>query len=188
MLYRTLTAVTLSITTLFGALVGGGETTAESTTTMVFVQDEKAPATVSKQSVPDKYEVMLHTQLSTRKVGSVKFWEAVSWCETNHNWDDGGYYSGGLGMAQSVWENFGGKQFASRPSKATKTQQIIVANRVAFLGFQTKRQFRTLDDKLNNRPYLRPAVGWRNLRNWGRDCVNWKTRKPLRVKYTEVVE
>ena len=124
-------------------------------------------------------------QLRTRKVGSVKFWEAVSWCETNHKWNDGGYFSGGLGMAQSVWEGYGGRQFASRPSKATKEEQIIVGNRMAFLGYQTKNIFRTLDDKLNNRPFFRPAIGWRNSSNWGKGCANWKTRKPLRDRYTE---
>jgi hypothetical protein len=124
-------------------------------------------------------------QLRTRKVGSVKFWEAVSWCETNHKWNDGGYFSGGLGMAQSVWEGYGGRQFASRPSKATKEEQIIVGNRMAFLGYQTKNIFRTLDDKLNNRPFFRPAIGWRSSSNWGKGCANWKTRKPLRDRYTE---
>jgi hypothetical protein len=127
----------------------------------------------------------LAAQLRTRKAGSIKFWEAVSWCETNHKWNDGGYYSGGLGMAQSAWEGYGGRQFASRPSKATKEEQIIIANRVAFLGFQTKNVFRSLDDKLNNRPFFRPAIGWRNSSNWGRGCINWKTRKPLRDRYTE---
>ena len=124
-------------------------------------------------------------QLRSRKAGSVKFWEAVSWCETNHNWKNGGYFSGGLGMAQSVWNNYGGKQFASRPPKATKEEQIIIGNRVSFLGYQTKNTFRTLDDKLNNRPFFRPAIGWRNSKNWGRGCINWETRKPLRERYTE---
>ena len=124
-------------------------------------------------------------QIRTRKAGSIKFWEAVSWCETNHNWNNGGYFSGGLGMAQSVWVNYGGKQFASRPSKATKEEQIIVGNRVSFLGYQTKNTFRNLDDKLNNRPFFRPAIGWRSSKNWGRGCINWETRKPLRDRYTE---
>jgi hypothetical protein len=127
----------------------------------------------------------LASQLKSKKGGSIAFWEAVSWCETNHKWNDGGYYSGGLGMAQSVWLNYGGRQFASRPSKATKEEQIIIANRAAFFGFQTKTIFGTLDDKLNNKPYFRPAVGWRSMKNWGGDCVNWKTRKPLRDKYTQ---
>lgn len=127
----------------------------------------------------------LAKQLRTKKAGSVKFWEAVAWCETNHNWENGGYFAGGLGMAQSVWQNYGGRQFASRSSKATKEEQIIVANRVAFFGFQTKGVYLNLEDKANKKPFFRPAVGWRNLTKWGKGCVNWKTRKPLRDRYTE---
>jgi hypothetical protein len=134
----------------------------------------------------DPYDVMLNVQLATRKVGSVNFWEAVAWCETHHGWNTNkGYYSGGLGMAQSVWHNFGGKEFARKPFHATKVQQIIIANRVAFLGYQTRATFGTLDDKLNNRPFFRPAVGWRRMKNWGRNCVDWRTRKPLRNRYTQ---
>jgi hypothetical protein len=127
----------------------------------------------------------LVTQLRSKKGGSIKFWEAVSWCETNHDWNDGGYFSGGLGMAQSVWVNYGGREFASRPPKATKEEQIIVANRLAFFGYQTKNTFRTLDDKANNNPFFRPAIGWRSASNWGKQCANWKTRKPVRDRYTE---
>jgi len=127
----------------------------------------------------------LVAQLKSKKGGSIAFWEAVSWCETNHKWNDGGYYSGGLGMAQSVWVNYGGKQFAPRPSKATKEEQIIVANRTAFFGFQTKNVFGTLEDRENNKPFFRPAVGWKSMTKWGKGCVNWRTRKPARERYTE---
>lgn len=182
MIYRTLTAFILSITTSFGALTIGGNAPEASTTSVVTFNTEPS---VSKASLPDMYEVMLHAQIHTHKAGSIRFWEAVSWCETNHKWNDGGYYSGGLGMAQSVWVSYGGKQFASRPSRATKTQQMIVANRAAFLGYQTLHTYASLADKQNNKPYFRPAVGWRNMKKWGRDCVNWRTRKPLRDKYTQ---
>jgi hypothetical protein len=127
----------------------------------------------------------LAQQLKSRKGGSIRFWEAVAWCETNHDWDDHGHFAGGLGMAKSVWVNYGGRQFASTPQKATKQQQIIIANRVAFFGFQTKNIYRTLEDRQNNKPYFRPAVGWKRLKNWGRGCVNWETRKPSRDRYTE---
>ena len=127
----------------------------------------------------------LQRQLKSKKGGSIKFWEAVSWCETNHKWNDGGYYSGGLGMAQSVWANYGGREFAPRPSKATKEEQIIVANRTAFFGFQTKTVFETLEDRENNKPFFRPAQGWKSMTKWGKGCVNWKTRKPSRDRYTE---
>jgi hypothetical protein len=127
----------------------------------------------------------LRAQLKTRKAGSVRFWEAVSWCETNHDWDDHGYYAGGLGIAQSAWRGYGGWQFAKSPQHATKEEQIVVANRISFLGFQTKNGYRTLKDRENNKPFFRPAIGWRSSKNWGRGCINWETRKPLRDRYTE---
>lgn len=127
----------------------------------------------------------LKAQLKSRRGGSIKFWEAVSWCETNHKWNDGGYYAGGLGIAKSTWEGFGGRQFAPTAKTATKEEQIIVANRIAFFGFQTKKQFITLEDKENNKPFFRPAVGWKSMTKWGKGCANWRTRKPARDRYTE---
>lgn len=184
---RIIIALLSTIWTLsFGLLSGSSQTTSISITT------QQTPNTV-RNDFSAKVKSMgyaemhpeLVTQLKSKKGGSIRFWEAVSWCETNHNWNDGGYFSGGLGMAQSVWEGYGGRQFASRPPKATKQEQIIVANRMAFFGYQTKNVFRTLDDKLNNKPFFRPAIGWRSSSNWGKQCANWKTRKPARDRYTE---
>lgn len=151
---------------------------------------EVATAYASSDAVNNKVRIMsitpvhpeLQAQLKNKKIGSVKFWEAVAWCETNHNWQDTGYFSGGLGMAQSVWVGYGGREFASRPFKATKEEQIIVANRVSFLGWQTKKTFMSLEDRENNRPYFRPPA---RTPRWGKDCVNWKTRKPHKERYTE---
>ena len=181
MVYRLLTALTLLVTTTFGAITTGGDAPEATTTTVVTTTPANFVRTASVKVIHPE----LFAQLQTRKAGSIKFWEAVSWCETNHNWKDGGYYAGGLGMAQSAWQGFGGREFSRSPKGATKEEQIIVANRLAFFGYQTKNVFRTLDDKLNNRPFFRPAIGWRSSSNWGRDCVNWKTRKPLSDKYTE---
>ena len=181
-----LLAISLSIVSLIGPLKKAEATdslpttSTSSSSTVVQPSPADAKATAYAGMPPE-----LVTQLKSKKGGSVKFWESVSWCETNHNWKNGGYFSGGLGMAQSVWINYGGKQFASRPPKATKHEQIIIANRAAFFGFQTKNTFRTLDDKENNKPFFRPAVGWRSMKNWGRGCANWETRKPLRDRYTE---
>jgi len=179
MVYRLLTALTLSVTTIFGFTTTGGDAPEASTTTVVITVPKVHSMTINTMH-PE-----LQAQLKTRKAGSIKFWEAVSWCETNHKWNDGGYYAGGLGMAQSAWQGFGGREFSRSPKNATKEEQIIVANRLAFFGYQTKDVFKTLDDKLNNRPFFRPAIGWRSSSNWGKNCVNWKTRKPLRDKYTQ---
>jgi len=182
-----LLAISLSVVSLIGPFKKAeaadsfpSVNTSSSSTTV----QSPAAAKVKALAYADMHPELV-AQLKSKKGGSIRFWEAVSWCETNHNWNDGGYFSGGLGMAQSVWEGYGGRQFASRPPKATKHEQIIVANRMAFFGYQTKNVFRTLDDKLNNKPFFRPAVGWRSSSNWGKQCANWKTRKPARDRYTE---
>lgn len=183
MIYRLVTAITLSATTLFGAITTGGNEPEASTTTVVI--------TVPVPTVHTKAVNLMHPelieQLQTRKAGSIKFWEAVSWCETNHNWKNSGYYAGGLGIAQSTWKGYGGWEFAKTPKKATKEEQIVVGNRIAFFGYQTTDEYITLDDRLTNKPFFRPAQGWRSMTKWGRNCVNWKTRKPLRDKYTEQI-
>ena len=185
MKHKTLTVISLSLAALLLQPVIGSKAEEVPPSTTINVPINVAVQNKVHIMTVNSMHPELAAQLKTRKAGSIKFWEAVSWCETNHKWNDGGYFSGGLGMAQSVWEGYGGRQFASRPSKATKEEQIIVANRMAFFGFQTKNVFRTLDDKLNNKPFFRPAIGWRSSSNWGKHCANWKTRKPARDRYTE---
>lgn len=72
------------------------------------------------------------------------FWDKLAQCETANNWEDKGTWAGGLGIytrstfpkrAMGTWERFGGEQFAPSPNKATKEEQIIVANRIAVEGY-----------------------------------------------------
>lgn len=186
---KTITLFSISTSLLLGTAIP--LTTAHSApiiaTTTTQVSNPTSPASILDVHTTSVSTIHpeLAAQLKTKKVGSVKFWEAVSWCETNHKWNDGGYYAGGLGIAQSAWRGYGGWEFATSPKKATKEEQIIVANRIAFLGFQTRNTFGSLDDKQNNKPFFRPAIGWRSSSNWGKNCVNWKTRKPRRDRFTE---
>jgi peptidoglycan hydrolase-like protein with peptidoglycan-binding domain len=55
-------------------------------------------------------------------------------------------YAGGLGIYtkskfpksdMGTWERYGGEEFAPSPDKATKEQQIIVANRISVFGWKT---------------------------------------------------
>jgi len=58
-------------------------------------------------------------------------WTAIANCETGGNWAMvGPTYSGGLGIYNGTWNEFGGQQFASNPGLATREQQIIVADRI----------------------------------------------------------
>jgi hypothetical protein len=105
---------------------------------------------------------------------SIKYWSKVAQCETAGNWQDKGNWGGGLGIAESTWKGYGGRQFAPHPSQATVLEQIVVANRIAVFGFQTN-EYRTLQDRLDAKPFFRPAVGFNG---WG--CI--KNNRYLKPK------
>lgn len=64
-------------------------------------------------------------------------WNAMAQCETGGNWAHyGPTWSGGLGIYEGTWSEFGGTEFAALPRDATREQQIIVAERIrATYGF-----------------------------------------------------
>ena len=64
------------------------------------------------------------------------FWDELARCETNSDWDNGGNWAGGLGIARSTWSGWGGHEFAKTPDKATKEELIVVATRVAITGYK----------------------------------------------------
>lgn len=66
-------------------------------------------------------------------------WDAVATAESSGNWanaDTGhnGHY-GGLQFSPDTWKAFGGLEFAPRADMATPEQQKLVADRVAFTGW-----------------------------------------------------
>ncbi|OCB56121.1 phage tail tape measure protein [Mycobacterium vulneris] len=77
-------------------------------------------------------------------------WDAVAQAESSGRWDDnnsGGHTTssgaprGGLQITDGTWKSFGGTEFAPTANLASKEQQIAVAERIAFTGYQgTKPQ------------------------------------------------
>lgn len=58
-------------------------------------------------------------------------WEEVAICETGYNWTSKGpLYSGGLGITNTNWIKFGGRQFASNASMASPVEQIYIARKI----------------------------------------------------------
>jgi len=63
-------------------------------------------------------------------------WDNVAQCESGGRWDYGivsnssGSYSGGLMIGTRWWDAHGGEEFADHAGLATKSQQIIVAERI----------------------------------------------------------
>jgi len=59
-------------------------------------------------------------------------WDRVAACESSGNWsiNTGNGYYGGLQFSDSTWDAFGGERYASTANRATKAQQITVAQKV----------------------------------------------------------
>lgn len=115
------------------------------------------PAVVLAESVPPESDGTVTTEeVETKPKNSVlvresltrtkkpkatnAFWDELAICETASNWQDGGQWSGGLGIYQGTWENFGGTEFAPSPGRATREEQIVVAHRISTQGYKTVRK------------------------------------------------
>ncbi|MBX9398520.1 LysM peptidoglycan-binding domain-containing protein [Streptomyces sp. TRM72054] len=59
-------------------------------------------------------------------------WDAVAQCESGGNWsiNTGNGYYGGLQFSASTWAAYGGTQYAATADRATKAQQIQIAEKV----------------------------------------------------------
>lgn len=118
------------------------------------------------------------------------FWDKLAQCETAQDWQNGGRYAGGLGIMTSstfpkasmgTWERFGGEEFAPSPDKATRLEQIEIANRIAVKGWKTTH-YRDKDwARRQGIPavweYVRPPVG---LTGWG--CYKSKSTGKYRME------
>ena len=65
----------------------------------------------------------------TANAASDSTWDRLAQCESGGNWstNTGNGFSGGLQFTPSTWKAFGGK---GSPTKASRSQQIAVAERV----------------------------------------------------------
>ncbi|MEV0964641.1 transglycosylase family protein [Streptomyces sp. NPDC049910] len=68
----------------------------------------------------------------TASAATASEWDAVAQCESGGNWsiNTGNGYYGGLQFSASTWAAYGGTAFASTADKATKAQQIQIAEKV----------------------------------------------------------
>jgi resuscitation-promoting factor RpfA len=63
---------------------------------------------------------------------SVSTWNRIAQCESSGRWhiNTGNGYYGGLQISRGTWDAFGGRRYAALPSRATKGEQIRVADRI----------------------------------------------------------
>jgi len=172
---RNIRNILLALIVSIAGVIPATTTSASATDVGGVSESSSEPRSTTLPSTPTRWKMV------TFKMGpSIKYWKKVAQCETAGDWKDGGNWGGGLGIARSTWQGYGGHQFASHPAKATILQQIVVANRIAVLGYQTN-EFLTLDDRLNNKPFFRPAVGFNG---WG--CI--KNNTYLKAKKNTVLK
>ncbi|KRE52980.1 transglycosylase family protein [Phycicoccus sp. Soil748] len=69
---------------------------------------------------------------SSASASTSTVWDRVASCESGGNWsiNTGNGYYGGLQFSDSTWDAFGGERYASTANRATKAQQITVAQKV----------------------------------------------------------
>lgn len=111
--------------------------------------------------------------LATLETPTDSYWDKVAQCETASDWSDGGEWAGGLGIYIPTWRGFGGEEFAPTPDRATRAEQVVVANRIALHGYQNASGDVQQPVGFNgwgcirNNDYLEPTVpnpwtAWRN--------------------------
>ena len=66
------------------------------------------------------------------QAASTRTWERLADCESGGRWhiNTGNGYYGGLQFSASTWRAFGGRTYARNAHRATKRQQIRIAERV----------------------------------------------------------
>ncbi|MFC7535521.1 transglycosylase family protein [Actinoplanes sp. GCM10030250] len=71
------------------------------------------------------------TSAAPSRASSVN-WDAIAHCESGGNWriNTGNGYYGGLQFSRGTWRAYGGTKYATTANQATKSEQILVAERV----------------------------------------------------------
>ncbi|HET9383375.1 MAG TPA: transglycosylase family protein [Streptomyces sp.] len=68
----------------------------------------------------------------TASAATTSEWDAVAQCESGGDWsiNTGNGYYGGLQFSASTWASYGGTQYAASADRASKAQQIEIAEKV----------------------------------------------------------
>jgi hypothetical protein len=72
------------------------------------------------------------TVTDTADAATLRTWNRLAQCESGQRWhiNTGNGYYGGLQISPSTWEGYGGRRFARNAHRATKAEQIKVAERI----------------------------------------------------------
>jgi nucleoid-associated protein YgaU len=118
---------------------------------------------------------------------SDRTWDLLADCESSGRWDldTGNGYYGGLQILPSTWNEAGGQAYANRPDRATRDEQIVVAEQIQLMqGWdawpQCARQIGLIDTDYPVKPGdtltsiardLGVIGGWQALYTANRDVI-----------------
>jgi len=76
--------------------------------------------------------VMIPLAASPAEAATTATWDRLARCESGGNWhiNTGNGYYGGLQFSPGTWDAYGGNRYASNAHRATKAEQIRVAERL----------------------------------------------------------
>ncbi|HET8603242.1 MAG TPA: transglycosylase family protein [Marmoricola sp.] len=75
---------------------------------------------------------LLTAMPASANAATVSTWDRLAHCESTSRWhiNTGNGYYGGLQISRPTWRGYGGRHFATLPNRASKSQQITVAERI----------------------------------------------------------
>ncbi|PTR30466.1 uncharacterized protein YabE (DUF348 family) [Rhodococcus sp. OK519] len=112
-----------------------GERTVTATVTTVNgveTHRQELSSVVVREAAPTVVRVGTKPKPSAPAVANGSVWDSIAQCEATGNWaiNTGNGYYGGLQFSQSTWAAYGGTQYAATADRATREQQIAVAEKV----------------------------------------------------------
>ncbi|SEQ39466.1 resuscitation-promoting factor [Microlunatus flavus] len=128
--YKTVKKKTKSMMKGHKKTVRKGRTGKVTTTTTVTTVNGEATTVVTTKVNRKVRSKIVKVGTSKLNLKRMKQWNKIAKCESGGNWHintHNGYY-GGLQFSLSTWKSAGGRKFSKYPNKASKNEQVHVAN------------------------------------------------------------
>jgi hypothetical protein len=159
---------------LLGAQGGGMGRTKSVSSVAMSSNTKAADSAYSSQRVPSSGLVTRNNKTwGSYQIPKRRFtradWDAIAQVETKKNWkfvNGSKVFRGGLAMHNKVWDFFGGREFARWAERATPEEQIKIAERSSFDGYN--------DPKTGK---FKPAVGIGGFESVAKNAIKWPNIK-----------
>ena len=128
--YKTIKKKTSSMMRGRTKTVQSGRTGKVTTTTVVTTVNGEATTVVTTKVNRKVRSKIVKVGTNRLNLARMKQWNRIARCESGGNWHintHNGYY-GGLQFNLSTWKSAGGRKFSKYPNKASKNEQVHVAN------------------------------------------------------------